>query len=91
MGRQVPDGYRDLKLFVAMIRQPGLGIIGEVRLHSPFDPPPIQTSATSDVFPLDSDPRVLWEREQIYTPLLLRFGLIVFFFSTSSAIHGSQT
>ena len=37
VGRQVPDGYRDLKLFVALVRQPGLGIIGEVS-HPLFRP-----------------------------------------------------
>ena len=29
-GRQVPDGYRDMKMFLALVQQPGLGIIGEV-------------------------------------------------------------
>ncbi len=33
-GRQVPDGYRDLKMFLALVLQPGLGIIGEVPPNS---------------------------------------------------------
>jgi hypothetical protein len=30
---QVADGYRDLKLFLGLVREPGLGIIGEVTSH----------------------------------------------------------
>jgi hypothetical protein len=31
----VPDGYRDLKMFLALVKQPGLGIIGEVNSAFP--------------------------------------------------------
>jgi len=30
---EVPDGYRDMKLFLALVRRPGFGIIGEVQIH----------------------------------------------------------
>jgi len=30
---EAPDGYRDLKLFLALVRRPGFGIIGEVQIH----------------------------------------------------------